>query len=239
MAKRSSVAVGDRDTIRRGVVLGDAAGDPAAIEETAADDAADDPAAVDDTAADDAAGAPVDEAADAEVAADAGEDPATPLSVPHPASRAQAARAAARVDRNLMVVLTSRRGGQRSTATRLPSTGAHSSGRVDHAHPSGDLASLTNEDHSCGTAPVSHRTSLTGSRRWRHYVRRPGTSTHRPRRRNGGTCAAGMSRIAHRLRTRCGRRPTGRHGREDEAMRFLLMQAYGGVELEGCTPMHE
>src|SRR3954454_14620429 len=27
--------------------------------------------------------------------------------------------------------------------------------------------------------------------------------------------------------------------RKDEAMRYMLLQAYGGVELEGCLPMSE
>src|SRR3954452_715388 len=48
-----------------------------------------------------------------------------------------------------------------------------------------------------------------------------------------------MSRMAHRLR-RTSEQP---HGvavvREDRIMRFMLLQAYGGVELEGCAPMTE
>src|SRR5664279_3080193 len=49
----------------------------------------------------------------------------------------------------------------------------------------------------------------------------------------------GMSRTAARLRPRdeCGgKRPPEV---KDEAMRFMLLQAYGGVELEGCVPMTE
>src|SRR4051812_33335498 len=48
-----------------------------------------------------------------------------------------------------------------------------------------------------------------------------------------------MSRRAARLRPQGEVRPRGPTQREDEDMRYMLLQAYGGVELEGCLPMNE
>src|SRR3954467_885291 len=48
-----------------------------------------------------------------------------------------------------------------------------------------------------------------------------------------------MSRTRSRLRPtgECGQR--AHHLRKDEDMRFMLLQAYGAVEMENCPPMNE
>src|SRR4051812_17359779 len=48
-----------------------------------------------------------------------------------------------------------------------------------------------------------------------------------------------MSRTQRRLRPLRGRRPQGPPTRKDDEMRYMLLQAYGGVELEGCVPMDQ
>src|SRR5450756_1024819 len=81
------------------------------------------------------------------------------------------------------------------------------------------------------------RVACTSKYRSEHPPQQPGSGS--PPGSTERSSSRGMSRTTARLRPRdeCGgKRPPEV---KDEAMRFMLLQAYGGVELEGCVPMTE